>query len=131
MLLYDDNVDYTKILTDYIKETISDGDTVDYTTTYRSPLDICRSFKDEELSTITKHLSIIDCFSPHYSFDDKVVKFSKQEFSQKGFKFLMRNHLPMFIQRRMIHGIGLERFVKRKKINTEYHTEQYTIRCLR
>lgn len=87
LLLYDDNVDYTKILTDYIKETISDGDTVDYTTTYRSPLDICRSFKDEELSTITKHLSIIDCFSPHYSFDDKVVKFSKQEFSQKGFKF--------------------------------------------
>ena len=48
---------------------------------------MCRSFKDDEISNITKHLSIIDCFSTHYSFDDKVVKFHKQEFSSKGFRF--------------------------------------------
>lgn len=87
LLLYDDNIDYITVLITYIRESILEGDTVDYTTTYRSPLNVCYSFKDEELSLITKHLSIIDCFSPHYSFDDKIIKFSKKEFSEKGFKF--------------------------------------------
>ena len=87
LLLYDDSVNYSKTIADYIKESISEGDTVDYITTYKSPLDLCRSFSDDELSQVTKHLSIIDCFSPHYSFDDKIVKFGKQEFAAKGFKF--------------------------------------------
>lgn len=87
VLLYEDSVQYSEVITEYIRAAIKDGDTVDYITTYKSPLELCRSFKDDEISNITKHLSIIDCFSTHYSFDDKVVKFHKQEFSSKGFRF--------------------------------------------
>lgn len=87
VLLYEDSVQYSEVITEYIRAAIKDGDTVDYIATYKSPLELCRSFKDDEISNITKHLSIIDCFSTHYSFDDKVVKFHKQEFSSKGFRF--------------------------------------------
>lgn len=87
VLLYENSAQYSDIITEYIKTSIKDGDTVDYITTYKSPLELCKSFKNDEISNITKHLSIIDCFSTHYSFDDKIVKFQKQEFSSKGFMF--------------------------------------------
>ncbi len=32
-------------------------------------------------------MSIIDCFSPHYAFDDKVLKFKKDEYIKKGYTF--------------------------------------------
>ena len=87
LLLYDDTEDYSHIINNYIKESIAEGDTVDYITTYKSPLDFCRSINETDISIIAKRLSIIDCFSPHYSFDDKVTKYAKQNFTQKGFKF--------------------------------------------
>lgn len=87
LLLYDDTEDYSDIVYSFIKESISEGDTVDYITTYKSPLEFCKSVRETDISTIAKKLSIIDCFSPHYSFDDKVTKFAKHNFKQKGFKF--------------------------------------------
>ena len=87
LFLYDDTEEYSKIISSFIKESISEGDTVDYITTYKTPLEFCRSVNEQENPLISKKLSIIDCFSPHYSFDDKVTKFAKQDFSRKGFKF--------------------------------------------
>ena len=87
LLLYDDTADYSSIIVSFIKEAILEGDTVDYITTYKSPFEFCNSVKEQEISTVTKKLSIIDCFSPHYSFDDKVTKFAKQNYEKKGFKF--------------------------------------------
>ncbi len=87
LLLYNDTDDYTNILYDFVKESISEGDTVDFITTYKSPLEFCRSINESDISKIAKKLSIIDCFSPHYSFDDKVTKFEKRDYTLKGFKF--------------------------------------------
>ena len=87
LILYKDSADYSKIVSDYIIETIGDGETIDYVMTYKSPVELCRSFSDRQMLNIVKHLSIIDCFTSHYGFDDKVVKFAKEEYIQKGFKF--------------------------------------------
>lgn len=87
LFLYNDTEDYADVVKNFITETISSGDTVDYITTYKSPLDFCKAIPEQEIYTITRKLSIIDCFSPHYSFDDKVMKFAKQDLIQKGFKF--------------------------------------------
>lgn len=87
LFLYQDKVEYNKIVSDYIVETIKDGETVDYVSTYRSPVELCRLFSDGQMMDIMRKLSIIDCFTTHYSFDDKVVKFAKEEYSQKGYKF--------------------------------------------
>lgn len=87
LILYKDSTDYSKIVSDYIVETIDDGETVDYVMTYKSPVELCRSFSDGQMVNIVKHLSIIDCFTSHYGFDDKVVKFAKEEYTQKGYKF--------------------------------------------
>lgn len=87
LILYNDLTDYSKIISDYIVETIDGGETVDYVMTYKSPVELCRSFSDGQMINIVKRLSIIDCFTSHYGFDDKVVKFAKEELSQKGYKF--------------------------------------------
>lgn len=87
LLLYQDNIEYGKLIAHYIAETIEDGDTIDYVSTYKSPVELCACFSDEEMQVIVKRLSIIDCFTPHYSFDDKVVKFKKEEYTNKGYKF--------------------------------------------
>ncbi|MCM1458724.1 MAG: hypothetical protein NC088_01155 [Bacteroides sp.] len=87
LILYKDNTDYSKIAADYIVETVDDGETVDYVMTYKSPVELCKSFTDRQMLNIVKHLSIIDCFTSHYGFDDKVVKFAKEEYAQKGYKF--------------------------------------------
>lgn len=87
LILYKDSSDYSKIVSDYIVETIDDGETVDYVMTYKSPVELCRSFTDRQMLNIVKRLSIIDCFTSHYGFDDKVVKFAKEEYTQKGYKF--------------------------------------------
>lgn len=87
LFLYQDKVDYCKLLSDYITETIKDGETVDYVSTYKSPVELCRSFSEGQIVEVVKKLSIIDCFTSHYSFDDKVVKFAKEEYAQKGYKF--------------------------------------------
>lgn len=87
LLLYQDKAEYEKIIVNYIVETISDGETIDCITTFKSPVELCSCFSDEQIPTVTKRLSIIDCFTPHYSFDDKVVKFAKEEYSHKGYKF--------------------------------------------
>ena len=54
---------------------------------YKSPVELCKSFSDRQMLDIVKHLSVIDCFTSHYGFDDKVVKFAKEEYTQKGYKF--------------------------------------------
>lgn len=87
LILYKDSTDYSKIVSDYIVETIDDGETVDYVITYKSPVELCKSFSDRQMLDIVKHLSVIDCFTSHYGFDDKVVKFAKEEYTQKGYKF--------------------------------------------
>ncbi len=87
LLLYQDCVEYGGMIANYITETIKDGDTVDYVSTYKSPVELCSRFSDNQIQEVVKRLSIIDCFTPHYSFDDKVVKFTKEEYKNKGFKF--------------------------------------------
>ena len=80
-------IDYETFISNYIVETIKDKETIDYISTYKSPVELCSCFSDEQIQEIVKRLSIVDCFSPHYSFDDKVVKFAKNDYVQKGFKF--------------------------------------------
>lgn len=87
LLLYQDELDYETFISNYIVETIKDKETIDYISTYKSPVELCSCFSDEQIQEIVKRLSIVDCFSPHYSFDDKVVKFAKNDYVQKGFKF--------------------------------------------
>lgn len=87
LLLYKDNVEYVELISNYILETIENKETVDYVSTYKSPVELCSLFSDEQLNKIVKRLSIIDCFAPHYAFDDKVVKFAKEECVNKGYKF--------------------------------------------
>lgn len=87
LVLYHDDACYSNFILNYIKETIQDGETVDFITTYKNPIEICREFPDSDIPKITRRLSIIDCFSSQYAFDDKVVKYAKQDYSQKGFRF--------------------------------------------
>ena len=87
LLHYQDELDYETFISNYIVETIKDKETIDYISTYKSPVELCSCFSDEQIQEIVKRLSIVDCFSPHYSFDDKVVKFAKNDYVQKGFKF--------------------------------------------
>lgn len=87
LLLYQDSVDYGEMTANYIMETIKDGETVDYVSTYKSPVELCSRFSDDQIQEVVKRLSIIDCFTPHYSFDDKVVKFAIEEYRNKGYKF--------------------------------------------
>lgn len=87
LFLYKDDDDYSKLIHDFIIETVDSGETIDYVSTYRSPIELCKSFSDSQITKITKRLSIIDCFTPHYSFDDKVNKFAKEDYTKKGFKF--------------------------------------------
>lgn len=85
--LYDDTIKTDTFISSYIIDTIKNSETIDYISTYKSPINICKLFNDEEISFVTKKLSIIDCFSPRYSFDDKVQKFKREELANKGFKF--------------------------------------------
>lgn len=87
LLLYDDEVNYSPLVTSFVKATISANETIDYITTYKNPIDLCNTFSDSEILDVTKRLSIIDCFTAHYGFDDKVVKYAKQDLMQKGFVF--------------------------------------------
>lgn len=87
LILYHDDSTYSDFVLNYIKETIQNGETVDFTTTYKNPVEFCREIPDSDVPQITRRLSIIDCFSSQYAFDDKVVKYSKQDYSQKGFRF--------------------------------------------
>lgn len=87
LLLYQDSIEYGEMIANYIAETIADGETVDYVSTYKSPVELCSRFSDDQIQEVVKKLSIIDCFTPHYSFDDKVVKFAIEEYTNKGYKF--------------------------------------------
>lgn len=87
LFLYEDKMEYSGLISNYVAETIKDGDTIDYITTYKSPIELCKSFPDNQTHDIVKKLSIIDCFTTHYSFDDKVVKYAIEDYAQKGFKF--------------------------------------------
>ena len=87
LLLYEDTTDYSKLIFDFIIETINDQETVDYVSTFRTPIELCKYFSTDQITKVTKKLSIIDCFTPHYSFDDKVIKYKKDEYSKMGFKF--------------------------------------------
>ncbi len=89
LVLYSDTSDYTSFIVNYIQEAINshDNETVDYICTYKTPIAICKSIPEPEYPKISKHLSIIDCFSDHYSFDDKVIKHLKREYTSKGFRF--------------------------------------------
>lgn len=87
LFLYKDNFEYDSLISNFIKETVNNGETVDYITTYKSPINICKSYDDNEAAEIVKRFSIIDCFSSHYGFDDKVLKFAKKELEKKGYKF--------------------------------------------
>lgn len=87
LLLYDDTTNYINELVRYIENTVDSDETVDFITTFRSPIELCGKFSDRHILKISKRLSIVDCFSVHYRFDDKVVKFAKKDFGQKGFVF--------------------------------------------
>lgn len=87
LLLYDDKAAYSQLVSEFVNATINVDETVDYVTTYKSPIDLCSTFSEEDIIKISKRLSIIDCFTPHYGFDDKVVKYAKQDYRQKGFVF--------------------------------------------
>lgn len=87
LLLYDDSADYFPFISNFIKETIGSGETIDFISTYKVPVEICKTFEDSEIPYIAKHLSIIDCFSTHYAFDDKVIKYTMRNLVQKGFHF--------------------------------------------
>lgn len=87
LVFYDDVYDPIVDIVDAVRNAVQNDETVDYVSTYRSPIVFCDAFQEHELANITKRLSIIDCFTPHYGFDDKVVKFKKREYIQKGFIF--------------------------------------------
>lgn len=85
LLLCDDSVDYSSVISSYIKETIHSSETVDFVSTYKAPVEICNTFKESDIPSITKHLSIIDCFSAHYAFDDKIIKYTMRNFEMLPF----------------------------------------------
>ncbi len=87
LFLYDDTADYSSSIVNFIRSTVNNNETIDYIATNRSPVDLCSEFLDDEIVSIANRLSIIDCFSAHYGFDDKVVKFAKQDYMKKGFVF--------------------------------------------
>lgn len=91
LLQYDSTFDCVDFIVDYIIETINNEETVDYISTLKQPLEIPQKISgkiaDKDLTKITKKLSIIDCFSPYYAFDDKILKIGKEECKEKGFKF--------------------------------------------
>ena len=87
LIFYSDVSNYSNFISNYIMETIQNDETVDFITTYKNPIELCRAISDKDISKLTRKLSIIDCFSSHYAFDDKVVKYEKQNYSQKGFRF--------------------------------------------
>ena len=91
LILYDTGVDYTDLIAEYIQEVVENEETVDYVAVARHPLEviqkISKKVSDKDISKIARKLSIIDCFSPHYSFDDKILKFSREEWEEKGFVF--------------------------------------------
>lgn len=87
LFLYDDVSDCSTIITNFIRDTISNDETIDYITTYKSPVVLCKEYADNEIVKVSRYLSIIDCFTSHYGFDDKVMKFAKRDLEQKGFIF--------------------------------------------
>ena len=91
LLLYNSSFDIQSTLTNYIIESIDAEETVDLVTTFRSPLDIIHKiselYGDNKIPEISKKISIIDCFSPYYAFDDKVLKLDKKNYTKKGLKF--------------------------------------------
>lgn len=92
LLLYEDKYDYSELIQDYIIGTIDSQETIDYVSTYKTPIELCKKLDKkkpdpETFKIITKRLSIIDCFAPHYAFDDKVIKYEKEVYSEKGYKF--------------------------------------------
>ena len=87
LLLYEDTFDYSSLISEFIRGTVNAKETIDYVITYKNPIDLCKDFSDDEVISVTKGLSIIDCFTPHYGFDDKVNKFYKRDLTQKGFVF--------------------------------------------
>ncbi len=121
LLLYHDNADYTRIVSDFIIETISAGETIDYFTTYKSPIEMCRTFSDDQIQNVAKKLSIIDSFSPHYAFDDKVVKFAKDKYSKKGFMFY---NADSFAE---IHTAANDSWYRFRKVCEEEEKNEYRI----
>lgn len=91
LLLYNPTFDCLDLIADYIKEVIENEETVDYVAAGRHPIEIIQKISnkvsDNDLLKIAKKLSLIDCFSFHYAFDDKILKFKKEDWEQKGFKF--------------------------------------------
>ena len=61
--------------------------------------------------------------------DTELKECTDRNFLQKDLDFLMQNHLQMYIQQQTIHGIDFVKFVKTRKINIEYLTEQSMIQC--
>ena len=91
LLFYDISVDCDEIIVKYIKEVIANSETVDYISVLQQPLIIANKIKDttatDKLKAITDRLSIIDCFSPHYAFDDKSFEKDKNNLTAYGFMF--------------------------------------------
>lgn len=91
LLLYDTSVDYEEMIVKYIKEVIENSETVDYFAILKQPLIIANKIKNttasEKLKFITDKLSIIDCFSPYYAFDDKSLAKDKNSLMSDGFMF--------------------------------------------
>lgn len=87
LVLFEAYEDIEKISLDFVLSAIESKETVDYIVTTKPPTSICELISDENIRDVTKKLSIIDSFSYHYSFDDKVLKHRKVRFAKKGFKF--------------------------------------------
>ena len=92
LVLYsDDSSDCINFINSYIVETLTNNETLDFVATVRQPLEvldyISSQVDDHQLPKISKKISIIDCYSPHYAFDDKVLKIHKKRWINKGFKF--------------------------------------------
>lgn len=88
LVVYDDLLDIDRYIIEFITDTIvKDKETVDYVVTHKSPVNICQNIPEDFIDSIPKKLSIIDCFSSFYSYDDKILRFRREDFTRKGYKF--------------------------------------------
>lgn len=89
LILYDDYYKTEEFIYNFITGTMNDEETIDYIAVQQSPLNVCNYLVERK--NTTQKLSIIDCFSPHYAYDDKVTKILKEDYKNKGIQFYDAN----------------------------------------
>jgi hypothetical protein len=126
LILYDETFKYLDEIKEFVLQTVSSGETVDYVTTSRSPFELCELISEDEIGDITKEISIIDCFTPRYGFDDKKLKYEKENWEKKGYKFFSADS---FAEIHTAANSSWYRFrnLRKKEENNSFRTAHRTI----